>query len=269
MLKATQIFLIVLICFGCSDHGNSPDDYLTRNVTIDGQRFQYRVFLPKERDPDKRLPVMLYLHGSGARGDDNIAQIDGFKWSIEPIKSKFDFIAVLPQCRRDTFWASSEMANYAMAALDSAIAEFNGDPQRIYLAGFSLGGYGAWQIAAANPGKFAAIVPIAGGVVGERPIEPRDRAAIIPAVGTMLDSDEPYAAVAKAIGQTSVWAFHGSADEAVPVEFSRKIVEALKNNGNANVRYTEYENDGHMIPVKAFGEPGLLEWLGNQKLNNQ
>ena len=160
------------------------------------------------------------------------------------------------------------MANYALAALDASVNEFNGDSQRLYLAGFSLGGYGVWQIAAAHPGKFAALVPIAGGVVGERPIAPADRAAIIPAVGIMLDTAEPYKAIATAIGQTPVWVFHGDADESVPVDFSRRIVQALRDNGSRNVKYTEYANDGHMIIIKAFSEPGLLEWLADQKLNS-
>ena len=157
------------------------------------------------------------------------------------------------------------MAKYALAALDNSVREFNGNEDRLYLAGFSLGGYGTWQIAAAHPGKFSALMPVAGGVVGELPIRPEDRAAIIPEVGTMLDSPEPYKAVANAIGQTPVWVFHGAKDESVPVEFSRKIVETLKSNGNANVKYTEYENEGHMIFGKSFGEPGLLDWLLQQQ----
>lgn len=210
---------------------------------------------------------MLFLHGSGARGNDNAEQIDGFRWAIEPLKDKVDFIAVLPQCQPDSFWAANDMAGYALAALDSSVKEFNGDEQRLYLAGFSLGGYGVWQIAAANPGKFAALLPVAGGVVGERPIAPADRAAIIPVVGTMLDSPEPYKAVAMAIGQTPVWVFHGDEDRSVPVDFSRQIVRALKENGSKNVKYSEYANDGHMIINKAFSEPGLIEWLGEQRLN--
>jgi predicted peptidase len=251
--------------FGCSDRGRWIDDYISRSVTVDGKIYEYRIYIPKGRDPNKKLSAMLFLHGSGARGQDNIAQIDSFRWSIEPVKENVDLIAVLPQCRNDTFWASSDMANQALAALDAAVAEFNGDPERLYLAGFSLGGYGTWQIAAAHPGKFAALLPIAGGVVGERPIEPRDRAAIIPQVGAILDSPEPYVAVAKAIGQTPVWVFHGEADEAVPVDFSRRIVKALTDAGNPNVRYTEYPKDGHMIIIKAFSEPGLFEWLANQR----
>jgi len=268
MLKVGTIILLLMTAFGCSDHGNVSSDFLVRSVTVDGKEYRYRVLLPKKRDPNKKVPVMLFLHGSGALGDDNTAQIDGFRWAIEALKDNVDFIAVLPQCKPDSFWAANDMAEYALTALDASVIEFNGDSQRLYLAGFSLGGYGVWQIAAANPGKFAALMPVAGGVVGERPIAPADRAAIIPEVGTMLDSPEPYKAVATAIGQTPVWVFHGDKDESVPVDFSRQIVQALKDNGSKNVKYTEYANDGHMIINKAFSEPRLIEWLGQQKLSS-
>jgi predicted peptidase len=245
----------------CESRPSVPSDFEAREVNGRG----YRIYVPANRDPNKELPVMLYLHGSGARGDDNIGQVDGFRWAVEPKKNNVDFIIVLPQCRDNTFWAAKDMAEYSLAALDQTVREFNGDPQRLYLAGFSLGGYGVWQIAAANPGKFAALVPVSGGVVGERPTEPRDRAAIIPEVGTMLDSSEPYKEVAKAIGQTPVWTFHGAKDESIPVEFTRTIVQALKDAGNTNVKYTEYPDDGHQIFGKAIAEPGLLEWLQSRK----
>ena len=160
------------------------------------------------------------------------------------------------------------MAKYAIAALDQSVKEFYGDEHRLYLAGFSLGGSGAWQIGAAYPGKFAALVPVAGGVVGERPIRPEDRAAIIPSVGEMLDSPEPYAALAKAVGNTPVWIFHGARDEAVPVDFARRIHSALRTAGNINTKYTEYNDDGHQIFGKAITEPGLLDWLSHQKKIN-
>lgn len=267
MIRIIFLTFLLISSLTCSNHRNSFDDFLSRRVTVNGKSYQYRVFIPKDRDPNTKLPVMLYLHGSGARGDDNSEQIDGFRWAIAPLKENVDFIVVLPQCRTETFWAAKEMADYSLAALDATVDEFNGDAQRLYLAGFSLGGYGVWQVAAGNPGKFAALMPVAGGVIGERPIARRDREAIIPEVGTMLDSPEPYRAMAKAIGQTPVWAFHGSADESVPVDFSRKIVQALADAGNKNVKYTEYPNEGHMIFGRSFSEPGFLEWLSHQKLD--
>jgi len=263
------LFLVfIVICFGCSDRGRSTREFAERSVTVDGKVYGFRVFVPNQREPNERLPVMLYLHGSGSRGDDNITPAESFRSAVAAIKDKINFIVVIPQCRNGTFWAASEMAKYSIAALDQSVKEFNGDDQELYLAGFSLGGYGTWQIAAAYPGKFAALVPVAGGVVGERPIEPRDREAIIPEVGAMLDSPEPYKAIATAIGPTPAWVFHGTIDELVPVEFSRKIVNALREQGNKNTKFTEYEKDGHMIFSKAFSEPGIFEWLGQQRLKN-
>ena len=261
-------FLIAVLTgllVGCSDHGSSLDDYIERAVTVNGKTYRYRVFIPKNRDPNRKIPVMLYLHGSGSRGSDNREQAWAFDGAIGAVKDKVDFIVVLPQCANGTFWASVEMSNYALAALDSAVNEFNGDPDRLYLAGFSLGGYGTWQIAAGNPGKFAALMPVAGGVVGNQPIDPRDRATIIPSVGVILDSPDPYAAIANAIGQTPVWVFQGAKDEAVPVDVARKIVKTLEQVGNTKVKYTEYADDGHMIFGKAFAEPGFLEWLAAQR----
>ncbi len=262
-LAVLTLFVIGLLA-ACSSRANVPNDFLARSVTVSGQTYQYRVFVPKDRDPNTKLPVMLYLHGSGVRGQDNVAQADAFASATKGVRDSVDVIMVLPQCRENTFWAAKEMADYVLAALDATVSEFHGDSERLYLAGFSLGGYGTWQIAAVNPGKFAALVPVSGGVIGERPIDPRDRAAIIPSVGEMLDSAEPYKEVAKAIGQTPVWVFHGDADESVPVEFSRTIVKALQENGSKNIRYTEYPGEGHMIFGKAFAEPGLFEWLAEQ-----
>ena len=267
MLRKRQLLLLLIaLSIGCSNPGSSIDEYLTREVNVGGKPRGYRVFIPKNRDPNKKLPVMLYLHGSGSRGNENREQAWAFDGAIGAAKDKVDFIVVLPQCAPETFWASVETSNYALAALDAAVNEFNGDPQQVYLAGFSLGGYGVWQIAAGHPRKFAALMPVAGGVVGQRPIDPKDRAVIIPSVGEMLDSEEPYSAVAKSIGNTPVWVFHGAKDDAVPVDFARKIVKALEANGSKNVKYTEYIDGDHLIFGKAFAEPGFLEWLSAQRL---
>jgi predicted peptidase len=264
-LIALSITMFVALFGACSRHPSVPDNFLARSVIVDGTEYQYRVFVPKNRDPNMKMPVMLFLHGSGARGDDNIAQVDGFYWAIEPIKEKIEFIAVLPQCRQDTFWSAQNMTDYGLAALDQSVKEFNGDANRLYLAGFSLGGYGTWHIAAAHPGKFAALMPVAGGVVGTYPINPNDRDAIIQSVGDMLEAPDPYREIAKAIGQTPVWVFHGDRDESLSVEFSRTMVKALQDNGSKNVRYTEYAGDGHQIFGKAIAERGFLEWLAEQR----
>src|SRR5690348_18388786 len=71
----------------------------------------------------------------------------------------------MPQCRKNVWWAESNMADVAIAALAQAQKEFHGDPARTYLTGLSMGGYGTWFLAGKYPGKFAAIAPICGGIL--------------------------------------------------------------------------------------------------------
>ncbi|HUR99154.1 MAG TPA: prolyl oligopeptidase family serine peptidase [Pyrinomonadaceae bacterium] len=260
-MKRVLFLLLAVIFMACACGPKVPDEFPPREVNGRG----YRVYVPPNPDPNAKLPVMLYLHGSGARGDDNIAQADAFGRAIEPVKDKINFIVVLPQCDDDNFWSAQDMSEYALAALDQTVKEFNGDTDRLYLAGFSLGGYGTWQIAAAYPGKFAALMPVAGGVVGTYPFNPDDRQAIIPSVGDMLGSSEPYKEIAKAIGQTPVWVFHGAKDDSVSVEFARRMVAALEAEGRTDAKYTEYPDGGHQIFGKAIAQPGFLEWLADQR----
>jgi predicted peptidase len=260
--------MAMLLLVACaSRHSFSESHFPARHVIVGNKTFGYRIYVPPNRDLNSKTPVMLFLHGSGARGDDNHSQAEWFDADITPIKDKINFIVVLPQCKADSFWGSTEMADYALAALDQSINEFNGDPDRLYLAGFSLGGYGAWQIAAVHPGKFAAIVPVAGGIVGVDPVEPQVRPEVIPELLSMLESPDPYKTVAAAIGPTPIWAFHGTEDENVPVDFTRKMVNAMRDAGYQNVKYTEYQGAKHSISSRVFNEPGLLEWLARQKRN--
>ena len=150
------------------------------------------------------------------------------------------------------------MEALALKALEQTMKEFNGDPARVYLTGLSMGGYGTWYVASRHPGMFAAIAPICGGI--------RTPATIaIPPVST---ADEPYTDVARRIGKTSVWVFHGSADRTISVEESRNIVRALKASGG-NVRYTEYEGVGHNAWDPAYSDPEFFPWLLSYRLTKK
>lgn len=154
----------------------------------------------------------------------------------------------------------AKMEAMALAALDRSVREFNGDTQRLYLTGLSMGGYGTWTIARNHPGKFAAYAPICGGVV----IPERLRQAM-PSMNLPDEGVDLYALTAKSVGSTPVWIFHGDADPVVPVEGSRKMNEALKAAGG-NVKYTEYPGVKHDSWVKAYAEPELMTWMLAQKL---
>jgi predicted peptidase len=151
------------------------------------------------------------------------------------------------------------MESRALEALDQSMKEFNGDPARVYLTGLSMGGYGTWSLASKHPGKFAALVPICGG------IRPPAAAGATPASASSEASTDPYR-VAQKIGKTPVWIFHGGADTTVPVTESRKMAEALKAVGGS-VKYTEYEGVGHNSWDKTYSEPELIPWLFAQHLS--
>lgn len=264
MIKIIAVLILSLFCLNCSDHGTSETDFPSRSVTVNGTEYRYRIYVPQKRDPNAKIPVMLYLHGSGSRGEDNQSQLGGMAPIIGENPELIPFVIVFPQCRAGKFWAG-EMNVQAFAALDQTIKEFNGDESRLYLAGFSMGGNGTWQNGLVHPGKFAALVPIAGEVAPRQKLSDEVLASLPPRLREATISPDPYKVFAEGIGNTPVWVFHGSEDDAVPVSESRKIVEALRNNGNQNVNYTEFENTGHLIVGKALSEPKLFEWLAQQK----
>ena len=259
LLLMVIFFALVAPAF-CRKHDTG---FLDREVEVNRATYRYQVFVPPTFDPHKKWPVILFLHGVGSRGDDGFRQTDiGLPHAIRRQVSRFPFIVVMPQCRKNTKWIDPTMQAEALAALDNSIREFHGDRDRVYLTGLSMGGYGVWDMTAQHPGIFAAYVPISGGIYGPPKVpEARVNLAADPNVR------DPYAETAKRIGTTPIWIFHGSDDGTVPVEESRKMAQALKA-ANANFRYTEYAGVGHDAWDRAYAEPELVPWLLAQTLHH-
>ena len=193
----------------------------------------YLLFLPKGYgQSDERWPMIFFLHGAGERGEDlEKVKIHGPPKIVES-KTDFSFIVVSPQSRKFG-WD----VNLLEALLDDVVSKYRVDPDRIYLTGLSMGGYGTWALAAAQPDRFAAIVPICGG--GDPTTA--DRLAKLPA-----------------------WVFHGAKDKVVPLERSKQMVEALEAAGGA-VRLTVYPEAGHDSWTETYDNPELYRWLLEQK----
>ena len=205
--------------------------FLDRTVVANGVTYKYQVFVPGNWSKKGKWPVILFLHGYGEEGSDGLVQTEvGLATAIRKHVDWFPTVVVIPQCRAKDWWTSPAMEAQALKALDQTMKEFKGDPARVYLTGLSMGGYGTWGFASEHPGKFAAIVPICGGIHSTH-------AAEIPNYRNVDDSADPYTAIAQKIGKTPVWVFHGEADPIVPVTESRQMVAALKAAGG-NVRYT-------------------------------
>ncbi len=199
-------------------------------VTLD-----YLLFLPEDyaKDADKKWPLILFLHGSGERGNDiNKVKVHGIPKIVED-KKDFGFITISPQCPDNGWWKANELE----LLLDDVVAKYHVDADRVYLTGLSMGGFGTWDLAIDAPKRFAAIAPMCGG-------------------------GNPY--MARRLKDIPIWVFHGDADKAVPVQKSDEMVDALKKAG-ADVKFTRYEGVGHDCWTQSYDNPELYTWFLSHK----
>lgn len=255
------IFAMPFSLFARARKGDAA--FMNRATSDKATTHNYKVFIPKNWSKKKKWPVILFLHGAGERGGDNSSQT---KVGLGPVilrhAEDFPFIVVMPQCPAGRWWPEPDMQAIALKALDQSVKEFYGDAARIYLTGLSMGGYGAWAIAAENPNKFAALAVVCGGI-RRPPGVPIPEGAV-----DMNSKSDPYKTTAQKISRTPAWVFHGDADPLVPVTESRRMVEALKAAG-ADVRYSEYEGVSHNSWDRAYDEPELFSWLLSHKSNRK
>ncbi len=218
----------------------------SRTVAVGALDYDYQIYLPPGIESEKNLPVIIFLHGIGQRGANGFVPATGAGGALlSHYFAKVPSIILLPQCRAGVYWSEAAMDKMVTGALFQTIEEFQADPKRIYLTGVSMGGYGVWHFALHYPQKFAALVSICGG-------------------SSIINGDR-FSPVAKAVGATPAWVFHGADDKIVPVKESREIVEALKTAGG-NVKYSEYAGVGHNVWMNALGEKDLMSWLLAQRL---
>lgn len=214
---------------------------LTRDLKINASSYSYQVYVPAALPVKQKPPIIVFLHGIGQRGAGGFVPTKGIAGTmVQRYLDQVPAIILLPQCRENSYWTNALMDKMVMQLLAETIAEFGADKERLYLTGASMGGYGVWHLASEHPGTFAALVSICGG--------------------SPLREGERFAPIARHIGRTPVWVFHGAEDTVVPVSESRQMIAALRSIGG-NVRYNEYEGVGHNVWMKALAEPELLPWL--------
>ncbi|MDB5106340.1 MAG: Phospholipase/Carboxylesterase [Fibrobacteres bacterium] len=218
----------------------------------------FRLFLPKNRVPGKKYPVMLALHGAGERGTDNSSQLNnGFSnfWADDSIQKADPCFVVVPQCPLNEQWVicPPPWDNYdftkspitdnlkaVMAILDSLEREFPIDEDREYVSGMSMGGQGTWYSIMAFPDRFAAAVPVCG-------------------------SSDPNQA--PRLDAVNIWTFHAADDNTVAVRNTQAMVAAIRAVGGSRLKYTEYPASmryGHESWKPAGRDPALHRWVFSQ-----
>ncbi len=207
----------------------------SRDVTI-----RYLLFVPKDYKADgQKWPLMLFLHGLGecSKDDLNRAKIHGPAKIVDG-RPDFPFVLVTPQCpppkgaMKDVpfAWKPEEL----IQLVDHVIGKLNVDPDRVYVTGLSMGGYGTWRLAATYPDRFAAAVPICGG-------------------------GDP-ATMAKPLSKVPAWAFHGAKDTAVPVKKSQEMVDAIRRE-HGDVKLTVYPDVEHNSWAPTYDNQEVYDWL--------
>jgi predicted peptidase len=181
-------------------------------------------------------PTILFLHGRGESGDDPSAVMRQGLPAYVAQQPVFPFIVIAPQCPWGTWWP--ELAESLTKMLDACVERFPVDPERLYLTGLSMGGFGTWYLAAILPRRFAAIAPICGGGYGFHGFPQR----------------------VCALRDTPVWAFHGAKDDVVPVSASEDMVSALRECGG-EVQLTIYPEAGHDSWTNTYTNPELYRWF--------
>ncbi len=212
----------------------------TTTVT-ETQRYEYLLFLPKayDADPQKKWPLMLFLHGAGERGTNVwLVAVHGPPKLVRS-QPDFPFILVSPQCPTDQRWNPEALVKL----LDQIEATQRVDKSRVYLTGLSMGGFGTWTLGIRHPDRFAAIAPICGG-------------------GDWLEVRLSSRKNGPALRSLPVWAFHGAKDNVVPLSESQRMIDVLKSAaGNEIAKLTVYPEANHDSWTETYNNPELFKWF--------
>ena len=234
--------------------------YEDKSVSFTGgeytnEEIHYRLMKPAAVETDQKYPLVVFLHGAGERGNDNVAQLQYFPTQMAQPRwrDRFPCYVLAPQCREDRKWVevdwsssgdpempetACEQMQSVMQMIARTLKEEQIDTDRVYLTGLSMGGFGSFDLGARHPEWFAAVAPICGAA------DPTKMAAM---------KDMP------------IWIAHGDQDGAVPVDRSRSAVKALREAGGQPI-YTELPGVGHDSWTPSYEDnDGLVPWMFRQR----
>ncbi len=211
---------------------------------LPSEPYDYLLHLPKGyHDFGAPRPLLIYLHGAGEVGKD-VRVLD--QWAPyaylddEINRNDFPFVVVCPITPTHG-WDSKRVITFLDQLLADHRFRYRLDPDRVYLTGLSMGGFGSFSVACDYPDRFAAIAPLAGGGDPEK---------------------------AKCLSDVPVWAFHDEGDKIVAYECTSKMIDAMNAMGESEVKFTTLHDVGHDIAPPVYAYPELYRWLLEHKKNH-
>ena len=207
--------------------------------TADGLVLPYRRVQPELQKSGKKYPLVLFLHGVGERGSDNMRQLKhcGEAFLNPHYREEYPAFVLFPQCPAKEYWSNPRMTKALRELVEDYLADYPVDKRRVYIVGISMGAIGTYALVSQCPELFAAAVPICG----------------------RTDPQQLYKA-----REVKFRIFHGDADNIVLVSGSREAYRALRA-ADADVEYVEFVGCGHESWNMAFNYPGFMEWLFAQR----
>ena len=213
----------------------------------DGVDYPYRLLEPRHPNSGQKYPVIIFLHGSGESGTDNVAQLRGLPaaFAASHLIKKHPVFWVVPQCPPVSNWEAflsasvdghHDGAAFADRLLETIRSRPDMDSKRIYLLGYSMGAFGAWRWLADAPVAFAAGIPIAGGASTD---------------------------LAQRLTGIPIRTIHGANDEVCPVAATQNLVSAINASGGNTISVL-LEDTGHRSWPELLANETHFEWLFQQ-----
>jgi len=252
-MKPLTFFLTALFYLSTQPVFSQSLRFSINQYIAKGDTLNYRQLYP-DSDTLRKHPLVIFLHGSGERGNDNEAQL---KWGVMNFATDQNMmlhpaLVIAPQCPENLSWSnfsrdknSTEMhlqstptkpMELLIALIHQLIKTMPVDSNRIYITGLSMGGYGIYDAIERYPNLFAAAIPVCGG------------------------GDVSKAA---SIAHIPIWIVHGAEDPAVSPLYSLDMLQALTKAG-AHPGFTQYPEVGHFSWLGAYSDALIMEWLFRQ-----
>ena len=218
-------------------------DIISKNTTSLNAKFI--VATPANAVATEPLPLLIFLHGAGQRGSDIEKLREQQPLTYFNTQASQPFVIVMPQCLGDQGGVKHIWEVADLEVLFSHLTQtLRFDKQRVYLIGYSMGGYGTRAWASAHPEHFAAIAPHAGGL----------------GHGGPKDVTPDLEQWVKRLAPLPIRIVHGAQDNVVPPERSERMFNMLKASGATQVELRMLSDKDHGIG-SALADEELYEWL--------